>query len=118
MKKMDASSYVGLIDLIEALETECKESPERIDMMLKESIDESIKTVFGEELAPLLLNTFSVAPENAGSRFDTNKFLERLNETLKGDAFHIQKMIEGKMLTKHHCSELRKKMALPRLDDL
>ncbi|NQT08056.1 hypothetical protein HQ586_03175 [Candidatus Bathyarchaeota archaeon] len=53
-----------------------------------------------------------------GTRFDAQKFLVRLNETLKGDAFHIQKMIEGKMLAKHHCSELRKKMALPRLDDL
>jgi hypothetical protein len=42
----------------------------------------------------------------------------RLNETLKGDAFHIQKMIEGKILTKHHCSKLRRKMALSRLDDL
>jgi hypothetical protein len=113
---MDVEKTMDLIDLIEKLETECKDAPEFIDRMLLESIDESIKTVFGEELAPILLNGF-MTPENVGSRFDTPKFLERLKETLKGDAFHIQKMIEGKMLAKHHCSELRKKMALPRLDD-
>ena len=109
---------MDLIDLIETLETECKDSPEFIDRMLLESIDESIKTVFGDELAPILLSSLSIAPANVGTRFDTQKFLVRLKETLKGDAFHIQKMIEGKMLAKHHCSELRKKMALPRFDDL
>lgn len=118
VKKMDVAKTMDLIDLLEALETECKDTPEFIDRMLLESIDESIKTVFGEELAPILLRSLSIAPANVGTRFDAQKFLVRLNETLKGDAFHIQKMIEGKMLAKHHCSELRKKMALPRFDDL
>ena len=115
---MDVGKTMDLIDLLETLETECKDTPEFIDRMLLESIDESITTVFGEELAPILLRALSLAPANVGNRFDTQKFLVRLNETLKGDAFHIQKMIEGKILTKHHCSELRKKMALPRFDDL
>jgi hypothetical protein len=115
---MDASTTLDLIDLLETLEAECKETPECVDRMLLESIDESLKTVFGEELAPILLSSLSIAPANVGTRFDTKQFLVRLNETLKGDAYHIQKMIEGKMLAKHHCSELRKKMALPRLDDL
>jgi hypothetical protein len=114
---MDVEETMDLIDLIEALEAECKDTPEFIDRMLLESIDESITTVFGEELAPILLSSLSIDPTNMGTRFNTQKFLVRLNETLKGDAFHIQKMIEGKMLAKHHCSELRKKMALPRLDD-
>ena len=115
---MDADKTMDLIDMIGALKTECKDDPELIDSMLRESIDESIITVFGEELAPILLSSLYNDTSNAGNRFDTYKFLTKLNETLKGDAFHIQKMIEGKILTKHHCSELRKKMALPRLDDL
>ena len=115
---MGVSKTMDLLDLLEALETECNETPECVDRMLLESIDESLKTVFGEELAPILLSSLSIAPANVGTRFDTRQFLVRLNETLKGDAFHIQKMIEGKMLAKHHCSEIMKKMALPRLDDL
>ena len=115
---MDVSKTIDLIDLIEALETECKDTPECVDRMLLESIDESLKTVFGEELAPILLSSLSIAPSNVGTRFDTQQFLERLNETLKGDTFHIQKMIEAKILTKHHCSELRKKMVLSRFDNL
>jgi hypothetical protein len=115
---MDVSTTMDLIDLLEALETECKDTPGCVDRMLLESIDESLKTVFGEELALILLSSLSITPANVGTKFDTQQFLVRLNETLKGDAFHIQKMIEGKMLAKHHCSELRKKMALPRFDDL
>jgi len=115
---MDEVKTSDLLDLLEVLETECQDSPEFIDKMLIESIGESIKTVFGEELAPILLESLSIVSANKGTRFDTQKFLVRLNETLKGDAFHIQKMIEGKILMKHHCGELRKKMALPRLDDL
>ena len=114
---MDVENTMDLIALIEVLETECNDTPEFIDRMLVESIHESITTVFGVELAPILLSSLSIGPTNVGARFDTQKFLVRLNETLKGDAFHIQKMIEGKILTKHHCSELRKKMALPRLDN-
>jgi len=114
---MDVKKTMDLFDLLEALETEYKDTPEFIDKILLESINESIKTVFGDELAPILLSSLSIAPANMGTRFDAQKFLVRLNETLKGDAFHIQKMIEGKMLAKHHCSELRKKMALPRLDN-
>jgi hypothetical protein len=114
---MDVKNTMDLFDLLEALETEYKDTPEFIDKILLESINESIKTVFGDELAPILLSSLSIAPANVGTRFDAQKFLVRLNETLKGDAFHIQKMIEGKMLAKHHCSELRKKMALPRLDN-
>lgn len=117
MKKTDVKKTMALLDLLEALETEYKDTPEFIDKILLESINESIKTVFGDELAPILLSSLSIAPANVGTRFDAQKFLVRLNETLKGDAFHIQKMIEGKMLAKHHCSELRKKMALPRLDN-
>jgi len=115
---MNVEQTMDLIVLLETLEAECKDTPEFIDRMLLESIDESITTVFGEELAPILLRALSIDTTNMGTRFDTQKFLVRLDETLKGDAFHIQKMIEGKILTKHHCSELRKKMALPRLDDL
>jgi hypothetical protein len=114
---MDVKKTMDLFDLLEALELEYKDTPEFIDKILLESINESIKTVFGDELAPILLSSLSIAPANVGTRFDAQKFLVRLNETLKGDAFHIQKMIEGKMLAKHHCSELRKKMALPRLDN-
>lgn len=115
---MELDNTKDLIDLIETLETESNDTPESVDKLLLESIDESIKTVFGEELAPILMEHLSIVSINHGARFDTRKFLVRLNETLKGDAFHIQKMIEGKMLAKHHCGELRKKMALPRLDDL
>ena len=115
--KIEAEIDEGLIELIKTLENESNDNPEVIDRILLESIDESIKTVFGDELAPILLSSLSIAPANVGTRFDAQKFLVRLNETLKGDAFHIQKMIEGKMLAKHHCSELRKKMALPRLDN-
>ena len=114
---MEVKKTMDLFDLLEAFETEYKDTPEFIDKILLESINESIKTVFGDELAPILLSSLSIAPANMGTRFDAQKFLVRLNETLKGDAFHIQKMIEGKMLAKHHCSELRKKMALPRLDN-
>jgi len=116
--KHEAEIGEGLIELIKTLENESNDNTEFIDRILLESIDESIKTVFGDELAPILLSSLSIAPANVGTRFDTQKFLVRLKETLKGDAFHIQKMIEGKILTKHHCSELRKKMALPRFDDL
>jgi hypothetical protein len=115
--KIEAEIDEGLIELIKTLENESNDNPRVIDRILLESIDESIKTVFGDELAPILLSSLSIAPANVGTRFDAQKFLVRLNETLKGDAFHIQKMIEGKMLAKHHCSELRKKMALPRLDN-
>ncbi len=115
--KIEAEIDEGLIELIKTLENESNDNPEFIDRILLESIDESIKTVFGDELAPILLSSLSIAPATMGTRFDAQKFLVRLNETLKGDAFHIQKMIEGKMLAKHHCSELRKKMALPRLDN-
>ena len=118
MIKHEAEIGEGLIELIQTLENESNDNPEVIDRILLESIDESIKTVFGDELAPILLNSLSIAPTNEGTRFDTHKFLDRLNETLKGDAFHIQKMIEGKILSKHHCSELKKKMALPKLNDL
>ncbi len=117
MEKREAEKDGELIELIKTLENESNDNPEFIDRILLESIDESIKTVFGDELAPILLSSLSIAPANVGTRFDTQKFLVRLNETLKGDAFHIQKMIEGMMLAKHHCSELRKKMALPRLDN-
>ena len=116
--KHEAEIGEGLIELIKTLENESNDNTEFIDRILLESIDESIKTVFGDELAPILLSSLSIAPANVGTRFDTQKFLVRLKKTLKGDAFHIQKMIEGKILTKHHCSELRKKMALPRFDDL
>ena len=116
--KHEAVKDEALIELIKTLENESSDNPEVIDRILLESIDESIKTVFGDDLAPILLSSLSIAPANVGTRFDTQKFLVRLKETLKGDAFHIQKMIEGKILTKHHCSELRKKMALPRFDDL
>jgi hypothetical protein len=115
--KIEAEIDEGLIELIKTLENESNDNPRVIDRILLESINESIKTVFGDELAPILLSSLSIAPANMGTRFDAQKFLVRLNETLKGDAFHIQKMIEGKMLAKHHCSELRKKMALPRLDN-
>jgi len=107
----------NLIELINEFKKDSNKSPEAIDKILRESIDESIKTVFGEELAPILLSSLFNDTKSVGNRFDTEKFLVKLNETLKGDAYHIQKMIEGKILTKHHCSELRKKMALPRLDD-
>ncbi len=117
MEKREAEKDGELIELIKTLENASSDNPEFIDRILLESIDESIKTVFGDELAPILLSSLSIAPANVGTRFDTQKFLVRLNETLKGDAFHIQKMIEGKMLAKHHCSERRKKMALPRLDN-
>jgi len=115
--KIEAEIDEGLIELIKTLENESNDNPRVIDRILLESINESIKTVFGDELAPILLSSLSIAPANMGTRFDAQKFLVRLNETLKGDAFHIQKMIEGKMLAKHHCSELRKKIALPRLDN-
>ena len=118
MIKHEAEIGEGLIELIQTLENESSDNPGVIDRILLESIDESIKTVFGDELAPILLSSLSIVPANVGTRFDTHKFLVRLNETLKGDAFHIQKMIEGKILSKHHCSELKKKMALPKLDDL
>ena len=115
--KHEAEKDEALIELIKTLEHESSDNPRVIDRILLESIDESIKTVFGDELAPILLSSLAIASTKEGTRFDAQKFLVRLNETLKGDAFHIQKMIEGKILTKHHCSELRKKMALPRLDN-
>ena len=118
MFKMKNENDEDLIEIINAYKNESTESPESIDKILRESIEESIKVVFGEELAPILLSSLFINSKNAKDKLDTQKFLLRLNDTLKNDAFHIQKMIEGKMLTKFHASELRKKMALPRLDDL
>lgn len=117
MKKENNPNEKDLIDLINEYKDVSNEGPEAINRILFESKGESIKTVFGDELAPVLLSSLSINATNMKDNFDAQEFLVRLNETLKDDAFHIQKMIEGKLLTKYHAGELRKKMALPRLDD-
>ena len=70
--------------------------------MILDTSKDVFETLFGDEIAEIILNKLfnEIIQDNSNVRLDN--YLDRLDNYFGNDSVHISKMIEGKVLAKHH----------------
>ena len=100
---------LNFIDLIETLRKD-DDGSENIAKIIVESIKETIEMAFGQNISKILENILEIGSMEREMPFDANKFMDSLNGVFGQDAFHLNIMTQGKILTKDHYIKLRKKI--------
>lgn len=100
----------------ELVETLRKESDDRhgyIDGLIVESIKETIEAVFGIDVSKIVEDILGIESMEGKIPFDADGFIDKLNDVFGKDAYHLNMMAQGKILTKYHHIKLRKKIDGP-----
>ncbi len=101
------------LEFLETIRNESREDPAEFESIVMESINESIKMTFGDEITSEVLDILEIPKQEDKASIDLKTFLEKLDATFGENAEHLRSMIEGKVLLKYHHRELMKKIALP-----
>ncbi len=103
----------GFLEFLETIRNESRENPSEFESIVLESITESFKMAFGDEITSILLDILKIPKQKDKASINLGIFAEKLDMTFGEDAKHIKSMIKGKVLLKYHHRELMKKIALP-----
>ena len=85
--------------------------------MILDTSKDVFETLFGDEIANIILNKLFNEYIHDNSNLRLENYLDRLDNYFGNDSVHISKMIEGKVLAKHHEMEMLKKIQLTLSED-
>lgn len=103
----------GFLEFLETIRNESRENPAEFESIVLESINESIKMAFGDEITSIVLDLLKIPKQEDKASIDLEMFVEKLDTTFGEDTEQLRSMIEGEVLLKYYHRELMKKIALP-----